>query len=115
METKRAFSPANFGILGLFVLGIGTLSCASTMQGKAKNMSAEFIGCASKDIIISDMSSHGDTKSWIATCKGKRVVCSSMGGDAYGGELAGHAFHMRRAPTVKCRDVPAAPTSSAKP
>ena len=115
MATTQAHRSAKIVIFGLSLMGAVTVSCASMMHGKARNMSARFLGCASKDIVISDMSSIGDTRSWVATCRGKTMVCSSLGGDDYGGQIAGHSLHMHKAATVECKDASAAPDPRAEP
>jgi len=68
----------------LVVLTIFLLGCVSKI-GKLRQVSAGHIGCSHNNITILDHKSDfwGNSKTWIAICKGKRFICSKYwtGGD----------------------------------
>jgi len=60
----------------LVALTIFLLGCVS--KSKLREVSAGHIGCSHNDITILDHKSNywASRDTWIATCKGKRFVCS---------------------------------------
>ena len=59
--------------------------CAS--QGAFKNLSAGSIGCVPDEIEISELSSSWSLsgRTWVATCKGRRFVCTAATVSGQGG------------------------------
>ena len=64
----------------LVVLIIFLLGCV-LKSGRLRQVSAGHIGCSHNDITILDHKSDfwfpSGTSTWVATCKGKRFICSS--------------------------------------
>jgi hypothetical protein len=56
----------------LFLFGCASLESASSGQ----------IGCAEQDIVISQDEMGFGTRTWVATCHGKRFFCSAIGGES---------------------------------
>jgi hypothetical protein len=56
----------------LVLFGCASLESASSGQ----------IGCAEEDIFISNDESGFGTRTWVATCHGKRFFCSAVGGES---------------------------------
>jgi hypothetical protein len=66
----------------LFIgLGLSTLGCIPSLEGQ----SAGLTGCRESELQISDIDSSLASETWIATCNGRRYVCSqpTMGPTAY--------------------------------
>ena len=60
----------------LVVLIIFLLGCVT--KSKLRQISAGNIGCSHNNITISDLKSNywNSSITWVATCKGKRFICS---------------------------------------
>ena len=54
------------------LIAVSLTACMTTEQ-----LTAGKIGCAPQDITISDKKGTIFSKSWVATCKNKRFICSS--------------------------------------
>jgi len=70
----------------LIVLIIFLLGCVS--KSGLRQVSAGHIGCSHNNITILDYKSNllNTSSTWVATCKGKRFICSSYA-TGYSGEV----------------------------
>lgn len=87
----------------LFMIGAFSVGCFPSLEGQ----SAGLTGCRDSDLQISDVDSGLASETWVATCNGKRYVCSqpTMGPTAY---------HASCTPAGDSA-AQAAPSSAAKP
>ena len=77
----------NNAVLVALLTLVATSGCTST--GSPRSLSSEVIGCEANDIRIANAKkSSPSVHEWVATCQGKKFVCSD-----------------RAAPSVTCKEV----------
>ena len=73
------------------MLVLTSLAIAGCGSGALRTVSSGQIGCAPSEVEITDDEAGWNTRSWTATCGGKRYYCSGGAGVSTSCKLAGGA------------------------